>query len=317
MDLWRRLDFQPGKPHSPNPRVQRVRRKVEREDLFSRFSQTYRELLILVLKATWWPRAVGHSLRAFSRDGLAVERAYRVGRLTQFKQILALALGEGVPPSAYYRLDLYREENRRRACDFIFRHEIVFFLRRPKETEIVHDKYQFARWCAHHGWPHPVMVAHSQAGRVYWNGEPEQAELSVLAKPRRGSRGVGIVSLVGPSEEVRREFSRLGAGAELVLQSKVEPPPGRSEAPVLRLVSTPDRVVFDYQTSGEAVDTGMLSAARGLVERAHRELTGFPALGWDVIIGVDGPVLLEANLGWDVETPQRLFGPLADFEELL
>jgi len=294
-----------------------VRRKVEREYLFGRFSRTYRFLLVCVLKATWWPRAIGHSFLAFSMDGLAVERAYRLTRWTQFKQILALALRDGVPPSAYYRLDLYREEHRRRARDYIFRHEIVYFLRQPARAELVHDKYLFAQWCARHGWPHPSLLACSRAGRVIWEVEPGRAELSLLAKPIRGSRGVGIVSLEGTSDKVRRGFVALGAGADLILQSKIEPPSGWSEAPVLRCVSTPGRVVFDYQTSGEAVDPATLSAARELVATAHRELAGFPALGWDVLVGKDGPVLLEANLGWDVETPQRLFGPLADFEDLL
>lgn len=246
-----------------------------------------------------------------------MERAYRLTRLTQFKQILMLALREGVPPSAYYRLDLYREENRRRACDFIFRHEIVFFLRRPARAELVHDKYLFAQWCAGHGWPHPSILAYSQAGRVIWEAEPGRTELSFLAKPRRGSRGAGIVSLEGTSDQVRRGFVALGSGADLILQSKIEPPQGWIEAPVLRFVSTPENVVLDYQTRGEAVQAATLSAARELVAMAHRELADFPALGWDVIVGKNGPVLLEANLGWDVETPQRLFGPLADFEQLL
>ena len=48
-----------------------------------------------------------------------------------------------------------------------------------------------------------------------------------------------------------------------------------------------------------------------LVSRAHREAFGrFATLGWDVVITPDGPLLLEANSGWNPIGLQHNFGPL-------
>lgn len=47
-------------------------------------------------------------------------------------------------------------------------------------------------------------------------------------------------------------------------------------------------------------------AAMELCLAAHRQLLGAPTIGWDVVITQDGPLLLEGNLGWDVELLQAL-----------
>jgi hypothetical protein len=48
-----------------------------------------------------------------------------------------------------------------------------------------------------------------------------------------------------------------------------------------------------------------------LVTRAHREAFGrFATLGWDVVITPGGPLLLEANSGWNPIGLQHNFGPL-------
>jgi len=50
-------------------------------------------------------------------------------------------------------------------------------------------------------------------------------------------------------------------------------------------------------------------ATRDLVCRAHALLGGYFSLGWDVAITADGPVLLEANEGWEVTMVQKVYGP--------
>ncbi len=48
-----------------------------------------------------------------------------------------------------------------------------------------------------------------------------------------------------------------------------------------------------------------------LVRRSHREAFGrFATLGWDVVITPDGPLLLEANSGWNPIGLQYHFGPV-------
>lgn len=45
--------------------------------------------------------------------------------------------------------------------------------------------------------------------------------------------------------------------------------------------------------------------ARALAERAHRVLGSYVFLGWDVAVTADGPVLVEGNSGWEVDSIQR------------
>jgi hypothetical protein len=47
-------------------------------------------------------------------------------------------------------------------------------------------------------------------------------------------------------------------------------------------------------------------AACALCLRAHLLLPAAPSIGWDVVVTDEGPKLLEANLGWDVELAQML-----------
>jgi hypothetical protein len=56
-----------------------------------------------------------------------------------------------------------------------------------------------------------------------------------------------------------------------------------------------------------------------MVIAAHRRLPEHRALGWDVALSDRGPIILEANRGWETALPQRLSGPLgtADLLALL
>lgn len=56
-----------------------------------------------------------------------------------------------------------------------------------------------------------------------------------------------------------------------------------------------------------------------MVVAAHARLLGHRALGWDVALSDRGPIILEANRGWETALPQRLSGPLgtSDFLALL
>ena len=48
------------------------------------------------------------------------------------------------------------------------------------------------------------------------------------------------------------------------------------------------------------------SDARALTLRAHALIGAVPTIGWDVVISSGGPLLLEGNIGWDVELAQSL-----------
>jgi hypothetical protein len=66
---------------------------------------------------------------------------------------------------------------------------------------------------------------------------------------------------------------------------------------------------FDVHPDTGAAITGRAlpewPAVRALALQAHRSFPEFFALGWDIALARGGPVLLEANAGWDTATIQR------------
>jgi hypothetical protein len=49
-----------------------------------------------------------------------------------------------------------------------------------------------------------------------------------------------------------------------------------------------------------------LQEAIAAVSAAHRFLYGIHSLGWDVAVGIEGPIMIEANDEWGGGIPQSL-----------
>jgi hypothetical protein len=69
-------------------------------------------------------------------------------------------------------------------------------------------------------------------------------------------------------------------------------------------------VAYDLHPDTRAKIVGRLvpgwPAIRALSTSAHASLTEARLIGWDIALTAEGPLLLEANLGWDVVLPQRV-----------
>ena len=54
-----------------------------------------------------------------------------------------------------------------------------------------------------------------------------------------------------------------------------------------------------------------------MIEQAHRQFPGIATIGWDVTMTDDGPLIVEANDGWEISGPQDTYGGLKKrWEEL-
>jgi hypothetical protein len=78
-------------------------------------------------------------------------------------------------------------------------------------------------------------------------------------------------------------------------------------------------VLGDYQDSHPDTGTSITGftlpgfhEAVALARKAHAAMPGLPTAGWDIAITPDGPLLVETNSGWGIETIQRVVGhPIA------
>ena len=74
--------------------------------------------------AVRWPHvAARKAFKLTRRLGAAVEAASGKSRYRQYYEQLRLALTHGVPPSSYYKFELWRRERFRRASEYLFRYE--------------------------------------------------------------------------------------------------------------------------------------------------------------------------------------------------
>ncbi|HYD50276.1 MAG TPA: sugar-transfer associated ATP-grasp domain-containing protein [Terriglobales bacterium] len=134
-----------------------------------RFAQRYgrtrhsrwRQLAMFAIFLGGMPVVLGMIAVFTGRHGRRVCEAVDKSRLQQVVEQLGLWWKRGVLPISYYAFELYRNERRRHALDYLYRHETkqcAYPLLRQRfssaaSTEALRDKARFARHCSEHSLP--------------------------------------------------------------------------------------------------------------------------------------------------------------------
>lgn len=135
--------------------------------------------------------------------GRRVWEQVRKGRLRLAKEQLALWLTQGVLPVSYFIFELYRDDARAEALNYLYRHETkkglypIFRERFSSQetTAALRDKAQFARRCEEHGVaavPALFVVVDGSITR-FDGGGPGLPRCDLFLKPLSGAGGRGAV----------------------------------------------------------------------------------------------------------------------------
>jgi hypothetical protein len=130
-----------------------------------------RRLRYLTLALLWPLVAAGMSVQWLRRNAAAIRAATGKGTARQFAEIIGLAMRHHVTPKYYYIFELYLDERRARAGDYIMRYEakeLAFRLLKPEDGPsgtAIKDKTQFPDFCRAHGLPAIPLIAVIDRGR--------------------------------------------------------------------------------------------------------------------------------------------------------
>lgn len=163
-----------------------------------------RERLELCAGVLAWPLAMPALVAVFTwYNGAWIKRQTGKSIVRQVGEQLRLAAAHSLLPPWYYIFELYDDEKRRRAGEYLNRFEtkrfVYPFLRRyngglpvpaRRSTDCLSDKAMFADRCAQYGLPAvpPIMVF--DRGRVV-RGAARLPEIDLFAKMLRGTGGRG------------------------------------------------------------------------------------------------------------------------------
>ncbi|MCA9051464.1 MAG: hypothetical protein KDA89_22150, partial [Planctomycetaceae bacterium] len=135
---------------------QRLRRLATRSH-FRHCSWWLRSLLKAVMSLNWPLRAAVLSIRNSGKFGRDVRWLNGKGRFRQTIEQYGMATLHGVPPREYYRYELYRDENRRKAAAYLHTEEALSLFRWLNQSvgdkDVIGNKLQFADWCRAEGLP--------------------------------------------------------------------------------------------------------------------------------------------------------------------
>ncbi|HVZ02184.1 MAG TPA: sugar-transfer associated ATP-grasp domain-containing protein [Dongiaceae bacterium] len=122
--------------------------------------------------ALLWPFiAAGMSLRWLRRNAAAIRALTGKGTARQFAEILGLAVAHHVTPKYYYMFELYLDERRAKAGDYLMRYEtkeVAYRLLKPADGSsgtAIKNKLQFPDFCRAHGLPAVALIAAFEKGR--------------------------------------------------------------------------------------------------------------------------------------------------------
>jgi len=154
-----------------------------------------------------WPFIMPAVIAVFTwYNGGWVKKRTGKGILRQMSEQLMLAAAHALLPPWYYIFELYRDDNRRRAGEYLNRFEtkrfIYPFLRKyngglpvpaVRSTECLSDKALFADRCRQHGLPAVSALKVFENGRVVRSegSEADLPEFDLFVKKLRGTGGRG------------------------------------------------------------------------------------------------------------------------------
>lgn len=353
--------------------------------LFSERHFFIRWLAKSLLLVTWPFRLVKLAFGLISQHGEYIESISGKKRLSQFFELLHFSNSQNVPPKAYYSYQFYLPEQKARASNYIFNHEVTSLfpkLNNYTRHKAVDDKMMFSKFCQQYQLPSVTTLGEFKSSRFMDLTDNELTEerieqlfvSDIFIKPSRGFRGKGAMLWRRKGENCYRSDS----GVELTKQAIIQCYKRKSDSqPYImqarlqshsllsdlageaicsaRVVTIRDKrgavnhlcsalkIPYCCQITNNigyfsAVDevTGKLGRLYSyrvlcngfekhpecqipvqglqlpdwpetlkLALQAHRHFPQYFSLGWDIALTSQGPMLLEANSGWDVLTMQR------------
>lgn len=177
-----------------------------------------------------------------ARNGRRVARDAGRTLPQQIRDCIALGLGEGLPPRAYYMYELYDDARRRAAGSYVHRYQArgnglfkLVSLYKPRAPNLapLRNKAGFAAHCRRHGLAcAPTVLLALNDGVAFADGASELPDADLLVKPIRGgaTRGrerwvfLGRDRFLGPAGAILdraalvERFRRRGRGDGLLVQ---------------------------------------------------------------------------------------------------
>lgn len=147
----------------------------------------------LLTQALAWPaRAVSRVFRATRKHGEFVRARTGKSLSRQFIEHTALVLGRGLPPNSYHKFQLYDDERRAVAGEYLHRYEMRPFLarllNRDGDRSLVSNKLRFYKRCSANDLATPEIVAKFPSAKEPVTLPPKD----LVSKPRRGKGGRGV-----------------------------------------------------------------------------------------------------------------------------
>lgn len=146
----------------------------------------------LLAKILLWPAYVLYRISHKTRKyGAFVKEKTGKSACRQFIEQLVLVLGRGLPPTAYHKFQLFMDERRAVAGEYIHRYETKPFLfpllNRHAKKKLLNDKQKFYRHCCAHGLPTPQNVARFPDTKS--KNPLRLPARGLISKPRNGKGG--------------------------------------------------------------------------------------------------------------------------------
>jgi hypothetical protein len=178
--------------------------------------------ILLAAIGGWTPYIAGAMARATWANGAAIRARTGKGLARQVGEQCRLALAHGIPPRWYYTFELFEDDNRRRADQYLQRSETkrgvyrLFKRAAGQPLSPLTDKVAFAARCHRYGLPAiPVLLAFDAATPFPDVVQLPKRDLFVKPNHGKGGRGAERWDYWHPDTYANANGERLGP-AELV-----------------------------------------------------------------------------------------------------